>query len=145
MANLRGECLCGAVAYEYQGPNGNLVHCHCSECRKWHAAAFRSRVTIEGRFFKWIRGEDQVQQYSHTENVIKTFCKVCGSGLITIYPKRENLLGLPVAAVQGEFDPHQAFHIFTGNKAAFHRFHDQLPRYEALPEDKTQVHKILPD
>ena len=143
MANLSGECLCGAVAYEYHGPNGNLVHCHCSECRKWHAAAFRSRITIDSKFFKWTRGENQVQQYAHTENVTKTFCKVCGSGLITIYPKRDHLLGMPVAAAQGEFNAQRAFHIFTANKAAFYTINDQLPQYETLPEEKQLVHEII--
>ncbi|WP_319419955.1 GFA family protein [Pleurocapsa sp. FMAR1] len=29
MANLKGECLCGKIRYEYCGAMGNLVHCHC--------------------------------------------------------------------------------------------------------------------
>ncbi|BAZ45959.1 hypothetical protein NIES4102_29870 [Chondrocystis sp. NIES-4102] len=124
----------------YQGPTGNLVHCHCSRCCKWHGAAFRSRMVVRQDGYQIIRGKEYLSQYQSTPNVIKTFCKNCGSSLATIYPLRDNLLGLPIAGCEGEFDPYQEFHIFTGSKAiGWHIKHD-LPQYDQMPEDKASVH-----
>ena len=46
MKKLTGQCLCGAIAYEINGELGPIVNCHCSRCRKWHAAAFRTRTSV---------------------------------------------------------------------------------------------------
>lgn len=140
MASLKGECLCGKIAYQYQGLTGNLVHCHCSRCRKWHGAAFRSRMVVRQDGYQIIRGKEYLSQYQSTPNVIKTFCKNCGSSLATIYPLRSHLLGLPIAGCEGELDPYQEFHIFTRSKATWWQITDDLPQYEQMPEDQAIAH-----
>ena len=142
MANLKGECLCSKIHYEYSGATGNLVHCHCSKCRKWHGAAFRSRMVVKADGYKITQGQEYLTQYQTTPNVIKTFCKNCGSSLATIYPLRDNLLGLPIAGCEGEFDQYQEFHIFTGSKAQWWKITDNFPQYETMPDDKQVVHCI---
>lgn len=109
MAKLKGQCLCGKIHYEYEGATGNLVHCHCSRCRQWHGAAFRSRIVISKAGYRLTQGAEYLAQYQATPKVIKTFCRHCGSSLATIYPTRDNLLGLPIAGCEGEFDLHQEF------------------------------------
>jgi hypothetical protein len=42
----RGSCLCKRVTYEIAGELTDVVNCHCSMCRKLHAAAFRTRATV---------------------------------------------------------------------------------------------------
>lgn len=142
MANLKGECLCGKIHYEYNGATGNLVHCHCSRCRKWHGAAFRSRMVVKQDGYRLIQGQEYLAQYQATPNVIKTFCKNCGSSLATIYPLRDNLLGLPIAGCEGKLDRYQEFHIFTGSKAQWWQITDDAPQYKALPDNKEIVHCI---
>lgn len=144
MARLKGECLCGKVKYQYRGKTGNLVHCHCSKCRKWHGAAFRSRVVIEKEGYRWLEGEEYLTQYQSTPNVIKTFCRNCGSSLVTLYPHRPNILGLPIAGCEGRLDnDYREFHIFTDSKADWWQIADDLPQYKQLPEDKTIVHCLI--
>ena len=46
MPVVRGSCLCGGVKYEITGPLMRSGHCHCSNCRKAHGAAFRSRARV---------------------------------------------------------------------------------------------------
>ena len=41
---LRGSCQCGGVKFEITGPLTGVAHCHCSQCRKAHSAAFRARA-----------------------------------------------------------------------------------------------------
>lgn len=142
MAKLKGKCLCGVVAYKYEGRTGNLVHCHCSECRKWHGSPFRSRVVIEADNFTWTRGSDLVGEYEHSPTIIKTFCSICGSNLVTRYPENKGRLGLPVAGVEGALDVGEEFHIFTASKAKWYKITDGLAQYEELPENENLIHCI---
>ena len=140
MAHLTGECLCGKIQYEYKGTTGNLVHCHCSRCRKWHGAAFRSRIVVKKDGYRWLTGEEYLAHYQGTPNVIKTFCKNCGSSLVTIYPLRDNLLGLPIAGCEGILDNYQEFHIFVNSQAKWWKITDDLPQYQEMPPDKAIAH-----
>ena len=140
MAELKGECLCGKIRYEYRGKTGNLVHCHCSKCRKWHGSAFRSRIVIEKSGYRLTQGEKYLVRYQASDRVVKTFCSNCGSSLATIYPTRDSLLGLPIAGCEGEFDVHQEFHIHTASKASWWQIDDNLTQYAEMPDEPGITH-----
>jgi len=55
--------------------------------------------------------------YDSSENVTKTFCKKCGSNLISIYKNNADILGLPLGGVEDELDDKESYHIFTNFKA----------------------------
>jgi hypothetical protein len=74
MKKLTGKCLCEAIAYEIEGELGPIVNCHCSKCRRWHNAAFRTRAAVASKKFKWVRGEEYLSKYHSSEHVVKTFC-----------------------------------------------------------------------
>ena len=63
MPVVRGSCLCGGVKYEITGPLMRSGHCHCSNCRKAHGAAFRSRARVRLEDFKWVQGEELVKYF----------------------------------------------------------------------------------
>ena len=73
MKKLTGKCLCEGIAYEIEGELGTIVHCHCSKCRRWHGAAFRTRCTIEKKNFRWPRGEELLSKYYSSEKQRKSF------------------------------------------------------------------------
>ena len=57
MSPVRGSCLCGGVKFEITGPLSSPLNCHCSLCRKQHAAPFRSRARAQIKDFRWLEGE----------------------------------------------------------------------------------------
>lgn len=78
---VTGQCLCEAIAYEITGALGPVFNCHCSKCRRWHGAAFRTRTSVNRSQFKWLRGEQHLSIYMSSNSVTKTFCSICGSNL----------------------------------------------------------------
>jgi len=129
MVKLTGKCLCESIEYSYEGRMGDIINCHCSKCRRWHGSAFRTRATIEKRGFKWIKGENLLSYYDSSRNITKTFCKNCGSNLISIYKDNDNILGLPLGGVEGEFEDRPKYHIFTDSKAKWHKITDKLEQH----------------
>src|SRR5262245_18802394 len=99
MQILTGRCLCEGIAYEIRGELGPIFHCHCSRCRRWHGAAFRTRATINASQFTWTRGEELLSRYHSSEFVVKHFCSVCGSNLISTYDDDPAKVGVPLGGL----------------------------------------------
>ena len=43
---FQGSCLCEAVKFEFDELLPSVAHCHCSLCRKFHAAAFATIASV---------------------------------------------------------------------------------------------------
>ncbi len=133
MKKLTGECLCGAIAYEINGELGAIVNCHCSKCRRWHGAAFRTRATVETKNFKWIKGQEHLSKYLSSEHVTKSFCSICGSCLISTYDDDPDSIGLPIGGLNQDPRNRPMMNIFVGSKAPWFEITDDLPQYEEWP------------
>lgn len=139
MTQLTGKCLCEAVTYEIQGQLGPIFNCHCSKCRRWHGAAYRTRSSIRSDQFRWVSGEDNLSRYAASDKVTKYFCKTCGSPLISTYQDRPDVLGIPLGALEGDIAGGPVAHIFTGSKASWHEITDSLPQFEEWPVSEAHV------
>ncbi len=136
MEKLTGQCLCGSICYEITGKLGPIVNCHCIKCRRWHGAAFRTRCTIKRKNFKWIKGEKYLSRYLSSETVVKTFCKICGSNLISTYDDSPEHIGLPIGGL--EQDPRQQplMNIYVKYKSPWYEITDGLPQYDEEPPEE---------
>ncbi|MGO9268581.1 MAG: GFA family protein [Candidatus Binataceae bacterium] len=54
-------------------------------CRKASGAAFRSRVAVPRKNFRWLKGEALLTGYVSSPGTTRTFCKVCGSTLVSLF------------------------------------------------------------
>ena len=82
MPPIHGSCLCGGVKFEITGPLLAPLNCHCSQCRKQHGAAFRSRVRVAAKDFRFVAGEHLVKFYESPRGYQRGFCSDCGSPII---------------------------------------------------------------
>ena len=130
---LRGSCLCGKVQYEIRGPLRSVRNCHCSMCRKFHGAAFRTRASVSTADFSWLSGEHLLTRYPSSPGEIKTFCSVCGSNLVTYFETAPDWLGFPLGTLDDDPGVKATCHVFVGSKAPWHDITDDLPQWETLP------------
>ena len=134
MKKLTGNCLCGKIAYEITGDIGETGNCHCSLCRRWHGSAFRSRTFIRTEQFRWIRGEEFLGKYNHTGSSDRTFCKNCGSSLVSLYLDQPEKMGIPMGTLNEDPGKKPAYHIYVDSKAPWFEITDNLPQYsEKIP------------
>ncbi|MBF3200109.1 GFA family protein, partial [Pseudomonas aeruginosa] len=78
---FHGSCLCGALRYRLSSPPRALSHCHCSQCRKAHGAAFASYGSVPVADLHIDRGADLLAAFSSSPAVLRRFCSRCGSPL----------------------------------------------------------------
>lgn len=135
MSKLTGQCLCGSIGYEINGPLGPIVNCHCSKCRRWHGAAFRTRCTLESKNFKWTKGKEHLSEYRSSETVIKTFCKICGSNLISMYDDHPDYIGVPIGGLDQDPGSRPVAHIYVDSKSPWYEIKDNLPQFKELPSE----------
>lgn len=143
MANVRGSCLCGNVAFEISGELLRPLNCHCEQCRKQHGAAFRSRVRVRKEDFHWVRGEELIKFYESSPGFHRGFCSNCGTPVIN-WPGPDSKLAEANPAVSSEYgvpmgilddDPgvRPAFHMFVRSKAPWFEINDDLPQHKTFP------------
>lgn len=128
----QGRCLCGTVRYEIDGPFVNMLHCHCSMCRKHHGTAFVTWATAPLSGYRVLAGADSVVRYPSSPGLHRSFCRHCGS----VVPEPHEAIGLVVAPagnLEGDLGITPQFHMFTGSKASWYRIEDDLPQFEEYP------------
>jgi hypothetical protein len=117
----RGQCHCGKIAYEIDGDLTGVIHCHCSDCRRWHGHHSAYAVAML-EDFKFLRGEEQVQWYHSSDRARRGFCPHCGS---TIF--KDNKDGLKIVLSVGALDSP------TGLKFLKNIFEESKGDYYELP------------
>ncbi|HKE93221.1 MAG TPA: GFA family protein [Povalibacter sp.] len=130
----QGACLCGAVRYTAAGPLSNMVHCHCSMCRKHHGGSFATFVCAPLMGFHWSDAQDNVASYASSEKGRRFFCRTCGSVAPALL-KEMDLAILPAGNVHSGLDVFPEAHWFITSKAPWYSITDTLPQHEEYPEE----------
>ena len=131
---IKGECFCSSVKYEIDGPLKKARACHCSRCRKAFSSASSAFAEIgDSSKFKWIEGEDKVQQYESEKGWGLGFCNVCGSTLCGLY--QGNVMGITLGTIDGDPGIEIERHIFVGSKAPWDHIGGTAQQFEEWGND----------
>lgn len=128
-----GSCLCGAVAFEYDGQPARMVNCHCSRCRRAMSAAYATMAMVRHDVLRWISGEEEIVNYKMPEAKVKgtAFCRTCGSQV----PRRrdEQHMQIPAGCLDDDPGARPAANIFTDSKAPWSVLDERLPGFPDAP------------
>jgi len=129
---VRGSCLCGGVAFEIRGELEPILNCHCSRCRKAHAAAHASILRVAPEQFCWVRGEALRERFDlpDAHSYQHCFCRTCGSSLPQHHP---GLVGVHAGALDDDPGVRAGLHIWAGSKAPWFEIGDALPSFDEYP------------
>jgi len=130
---LRGSCLCGGIRYEIGGQLYDALNCHCSMCRKFHGAAFRSRARVRSSDFRLMSGEDLLTFFASSPGNYRGFCRVCGSPIVSKFDADPSVLSVPLGTLDGDPGIRPQLHVYVASKAPWVTICDQLPQFAELP------------
>ncbi|TDF84387.1 GFA family protein [Pseudomonas sp. H9] len=120
MANIyRGSCLCAAVKYELRSAPQAVSHCHCSQCRKGHGAAFASYGSVPRDALRIADGVECIKAYASSETVVRQFCSHCGSTLFWSRTQGAfaDWICVALGTLDTPFTPHKHKHVHLDAKA----------------------------
>ncbi|WP_166220573.1 GFA family protein [Pseudomonas atagonensis] len=127
---FHGSCLCRTVTYEIQSRPKAVAHCHCSQCRKGHGAAFASYGSVPRGDLRLIQGAEQLTAYRSSESVLRQFCSHCGSSLFWSRDQGEyaDWVSIALGTLDTDFTPDKQRHVEVTSKAPWYAIHDDWPQ-----------------
>jgi len=116
---LKGQCLCGAVRYAFEGDPLFVFLCHCRDCQQSSGSLVHYGVIVPEAQLKC---EGELRAYSKRSDagreITREFCPTCGSGI----GNRLELLPGAVVIKGGTLDDPSAlaptFEVFARSKAS---------------------------
>lgn len=125
-----GQCLCGEIKFEYDGPLGHIALCHCSQCRRAHGSAFSASAPVQKVRFHFTRGEDKVTEFESRPGKYRAFCSCCGSQLYSRVDAIPGILRLRIGVLDEPVGKKAAQHVYVGSKSDWFDITDDLPQFE---------------
>lgn len=130
---MRGQCLCGEVAFAVSGTLSKLYQCHCSLCRKATGAAANAALIVPREHFQWVCGQDRIASYVKDNGYRSDFCSKCGS------PLPNPLNGgaeywIPAGLLEDNANLEVAAHLHVGSKASWDVITSSGIQYQDAPD-----------
>ena len=126
---IKGRCECGEIRFEVDGGIKDFSHCHCSQCRRLHGAAYATFAGVLRDQFRFVTGKSRVTRYVSSEKNTRWFCANCGSTIGVDSKPYPEFLYLSMSAVEGNPDRPAGYHAYVGSKAPWHEITDDLEQY----------------
>ena len=114
---IGGSCLCGAVAFEFDGPPIRMYNCHCSRCRRAVSAAYQTVLRARRSGFRWLAGADNITRYRMPGTRFEcAFCRTCGSR--TPWARQEQVC-VPAGCLDNDPGERPSDNVFADSRAAW--------------------------
>jgi hypothetical protein len=130
--SVRGQCLCGAIAFSIAPPYRWFAHCHCSLCRKHHGTLFGTGLGVARAAFQWLAGADTIVHYRASAAFERPFCGRCGS-TAPAPSHDERFWHVPAGLLDGDPVARPRSHIFFASRSPLTEIGDALPKHAAYP------------
>ncbi len=127
---IQGHCECKRVSYQADCEISDFSHCHCSQCRRLHGAAYATFASVKVDKFRYLSGEEDLKIYKSSDDHDRVFCGNCGSNILVSVDGYPDDLYLSMGAVDGNPSHPEAYHIFVGSKAPWHEITDDAAQYD---------------
>jgi hypothetical protein len=130
-----GSCLCGKVKFTISDAIENIVHCHCSLCRKAQGSAFATNANVKAKDFIFLQDEENLTPYPSSSTQIKYFCKTCGSPIMSKNSSAPEYIRIRLGTIESDISERPSAHIFTSSKANWETICGDIPQYEEYVTD----------
>ena len=106
-----------------------MSHCHCSDCRKTHGAAFATYLGVRRDRHRILQGESDVAGHTTGTGTRRSFCRHCGSTLTCTVTSEPDVVYVAVATLDTRLERRPEYHIFVRSKVPWVDILDGLPQH----------------
>ncbi|UJF21543.1 GFA family protein [Shewanella sp. OMA3-2] len=128
----QGKCLCGEVKITIKGEISDIIHCHCSLCRKNSGTAFATNGFINAADFEIVSGKNSLSIFSFKPGRNRHFCSHCGSPVYSSNEQDPQRYRIRLGILDTDISERPISHNFVSSKANWEDLDAQLPRYDAF-------------
>ncbi len=123
----KGQCECGAVAFEVKNLRAAVTFCHCGQCRRTsgHHWAATNAPIADLTFTR----DDGLRWYASSDWAKRGFCQHCGSSLF-YRMNDEDGIGIAAGCIDTPHDLKPGKHIFCADKGTYYNIADDAPHID---------------
>ena len=133
----KGSCLCGSIQFTLEGGITDIIHCHCSLCRKASGSAYATNGFINAEDLKLTDPNNALTFYESSKGKRKYFCKNCGAPVYSSNDQSPQRVRLRLGVLDSKIEERPISHNFVTSKANWEDLDDQLPHYEQHEPGRT--------
>ena len=102
---IEGGCFCGQIRYVIEAGTYRAVNCHCTMCRRIHAAPYVSWLVVPARQFRYMSGKPTDLRSS--ERGTRYFCGTCGTHVACVNSSHPDIVDVAIGSLDqpGAFEP----------------------------------------
>ena len=126
----KGSCLCGSVKLEVSGEISDIIHCHCSLCRKASGSAYATNGFVKTLNFEIISGQEFVSSFESRPGKYRYFCSKCASPIYSLNELDKTRIRIRLGILDSDISERPLSHNFVTSKANWEILDAELPRYE---------------
>jgi hypothetical protein len=127
-----GKCLCGEVNIKIKGDITDIIHCHCSLCRKNSGTAYATNGFINSSEFEIVTGENSLSVFSFKPGRNRHFCSKCGSPVYSSNEEDLTRFRIRLGILDSDIEERPLSHNFVSSKANWENIDADLPRYDSF-------------
>lgn len=126
---IKGSCLCAKVQVEISGEITDIIHCHCSRCRKNSGTAYATNGFVNRDEFLVRQGESELQYFQASETTKRYFCGCCASPIYSANSNDPERFRVRLGIIDTDISARPMSHNFVDSKANWEDLDADLPRY----------------
>ena len=120
---MKGQCLCGAIAFTVTGQAEGFAVCHCGQCRRQSGHVWGSAHVPDADLA--ITGEPR--WYQSSDKARRGFCPTCGAFLFWKHDDDPHI-SFSLGSLEAPTGAALKKHIFTADKGDYYTIDDDLPQ-----------------
>ena len=128
---LEGGCQCGSVRYRITGSPVLTALCHCTMCRRAHAAPSVAWAMYPESQVAFL--EAVPVSYESSPGAHRNFCARCGTQVSFTAAYIPGLVDIAIGSLDDPSEVPPALHYWDSERLPWVHFADQLPRYPGFP------------
>jgi hypothetical protein len=131
-----GQCLCGAIRYEFDGDPAMTGVCHCRNCQRQAGSAFSTLAGVPKSSFRFTAGEPKLYRDSDTASgntVERYFCGNCGSPIYSAIPDQPDMVFLKTGTLDDTSGFQPQFHVWCDTKQNWVSLDEGVPAIARQP------------
>lgn len=122
--------MCGSIQFTLAGGITDIIHCHCSLCRKASGSAYATNAFVNAEDFELTDTRNTLTFFESSEGKRKYFCQNCGAPIYSSNAQSPKRLRLRLGILDSDIIERPISHNFVTSKANWEDLHADLPHYE---------------
>jgi hypothetical protein len=111
---IEGGCFCEKIRYAIQEASYPSVNCHCTMCRRIHAAPYVAWLVVPSTSFRYVTGAPT--ELESSEQGRRYFCSSCGTHVACINTLHPEIVDVAIGSLDAPARFVPAHDVFTDTR-----------------------------